>query len=224
MKEFETFAPFIIAALFLLAIIAPLVWILRGLGWWRAPLLAVLAVGVFIASFFLQNALMDVPGYAEFVATLARIGRVILIVAVIVLLTDLAAMVVYTIRHGKRDDWKSNVDTANRGAFFQGPGSQLLMKRSKIRTLYNAGGYVQVKSLVDGTATTGERMIFIGIFTALTAFCFVFVGLSLMLVGRLLFAAVLPIAAGHVLFGNVRIAVHQYKAAKETLAARHRGG
>jgi hypothetical protein len=45
-----------------------------------------------------------------------------------------------------------------------------------------------------------------------------------MLVGRLLFAAVLPIAAGHVLFGNVRIAVHQYKAAKETLAARHRGG
>jgi CHASE2 domain-containing sensor protein len=89
-----------------------------------------------------------------------------------------------------------------------------MMKHSKIKSLYSAGNYVRVKSLVDGTATRGERMLFIGIFVALTAFCFVFVGVSLMVVGHLLLAVILPVGAGHVLYKNVHIAVHQYRAAQ----------
>jgi hypothetical protein len=213
MKEFEAIAPFIMAALFLLAIFVPLAWILRGLGWWRASLLAVLAAAVVIGSFFLQYALSDVRGYADFVAALARVGRVILIVSIVTLVVDIAALTVYTIWHGKPDGWRGDVDDTRRGAFFQGPGAPLMTKHSKIKSLYSAGNYVQVKSLVDGTATKGERMLFIGIFVALTAFCFVFVGLSLMVVGHLLLAVILPVGASHLLYKNVHIAVRQYNAA-----------
>jgi hypothetical protein len=208
-------------SLWALGVVAFLVWFFRQ--WLGGFVLAVLGIVTFIASLLLQFVLMDVPGYAEVVAALEPVGRDITIVAAAVLVADLAIAIVYVIRHGRPDNWKGDVDATNRGAFFQGPGSPLMTKRSKIKTLYSAGRYVQMKRLVDGTATKGEWLVFIAVFIALTAFALMFVGVGLMMVGRLLFAAIFPLAAGSVLYRNVRIAMTQYREVKRQLASRQRG-
>ncbi len=207
-------------SLWALGVIAFLFWFFRR--WKVGFLLWLLGIVAFVASVALQLVLVDVPGYADFVVTLEPVGRDIAIVAVIVLVADMAVAIVYTIRRGKPDDWKGDVDSAHRGAFFQGPGSPLLTKRSKISTLYRAGEYVQMRSLVDGTATRGDWLVFVAVFIALAAFTLLFVGIALMLVGKLLFAAILPLGAGQVLFLNVRHALTRYGEAKRDLASRRR--
>jgi uncharacterized membrane protein len=210
----------VFVSLWALGVIAFLFWFFRQ--WKVGFLLWLLGIVAFVASVALQLVLVDVPGYADFVVALEPVGRDIAIVAAIVLVADMSVAIVYTIRHGKPDDWKRNVDAASRGAFFQGPGSPLLTKRSKIGTLYSAGKYVQVRSLVDGTATRGDWLVFVAVFVALTAFTLIFVGVALMLVGKLLFAAIFPLGAGYVLYLNVRTGLTLYREAKRDLASRQR--
>jgi hypothetical protein len=78
-----------------------------------------------------------------------------------------------------------------------------------------------MKGLVDGTATKGDWLVFVAVFIALTGFALIFVGVSLMMVSRLLIFAILPLGAVHVLYLNIRIALTQYWKAKRELASRH---
>src|SRR5258708_6517123 len=77
--------------------------ILRYIGY------SLLMMVVFVAAGFLTQSLETHPGYRAFVAVAARAGWVVLICAVTFLVADIAAMVVYTIRHGQTGDRKGAV-------------------------------------------------------------------------------------------------------------------
>ena len=72
-------------------------------------------------------------------------------------------------------------------------------------------------SLVDGSATRGERMMVMGIVTLFAAFFLVFVGVGLMLVKVFVVAALIPVIPGLWVSARARDAWRGYRAAKMRL-------
>jgi hypothetical protein len=199
------------------AVIAFLVFIFRGhFGWF---LLWVLGLVALIASAFLQDALMRYRGFGDFVETASRVGWAVLITAVTVLIADLAAMIVYTLRHGQSDHLKGKVITENRPLGSLTLGYPPLMGRSKRKMLGGKSGYVTMDSLVDGTATFAERMMVAGILTLMVSFFLIFVGVGLMLMKNLLIMALFPIIPGLWLYRIARYDWQEYRNAKKSVAA-----
>src|SRR5260370_21554178 len=109
-------------------------------------------LGAWTASVFLQAVRMGLRGYAEFVAAAASVGRVILIVAVIVLVSGLATGVVLTIHKGRPDHWENDVHSSS-GSLFQSPGSlPLPSPRSPIHSLYSSHHVLEVNALREDPA------------------------------------------------------------------------
>ena len=172
---------------------------------------------VLVAGVVLQAALMDFGAYAGLVAGMYRAGRVILIGSGVFFVADLVALSAYTLSRGA-DAGPREVVTDDR-PLGTTPG-RTLFGSSKLRMLHRKSGYVTVESVVDGSATFGERMMLLGILSALLAFALIWVGMGLMLAQRLLVCVLLPIPAGAVAYSNLRIAWRQYRSAKERLARR----
>ena len=123
-------------------------------------------------------------GYRAVVSTAGRAGRWILVVSAIVLVGEMTAMSVYTIRRGqkrgqKKDDEGRTV-TEDRAPNWS-LGTRLPIGRTKQKLLVSRREGIRMKSLVDGTATTAERLVALGIGAAFTSFFLVFVGVSLIL-------------------------------------------
>jgi 1,4-dihydroxy-2-naphthoate octaprenyltransferase len=187
-------------------------WILIGLLW-PAGIIVLIAVG------FLGHSLLDHQGYRDFVTSAAHIGWFILLAAVTMLVADIAVMVVYTIRHGQSDDQAGKVVTDDSviGSLDRTPGI------SKRKILGSKSGFVTMESLVEGTATRGERMMALGISTAMVSFFLIFVGAGLMLMKDALIFILFPIGPGIILYNFAADAGGDYRKAKRKAAARRRG-
>jgi hypothetical protein len=162
---------------------------------------------------------LDREGYRAFVEAASQVGWRIAIAAAIVLVADLAAMTVYTIRFGQSDKMRDKVFTEDRPLNVS-LGNPLLMGWSKIKMLGSRSGFVTMESLVDGTATFGERMIVLGIITLFVSFFFVFVGWGLMLMNGIPILILIPILPGLFVYFNLRATWRDYREAKKKVSTR----
>ena len=204
-------------SLWALAVIAFLAFFFRG--HLRLLLLWLLGVVALVASVLLQVALEDQSGYAEMVSAASRVGWGVLVFAIVVLAADVAVMVVYTLRRGRSDDSEGAVVTENRALSAMYSGYPSLTGWSKRKMIASKTLAVAMRSLVDGTASAGERGIAAGIVTLFVAFFLTWVGAGLILMKHLLVLALLPILPGLFVYYNLRAALRDYRKAKRRVAA-----
>lgn len=153
-------------------------WFLKTLFLYVPAFFFVVIGGLLIQTEYLE----PIPWYRAFTEAAARAGYVIIIVAVTLLVLDLAAIVTYMIRHGTKDDSQGSVVE-------EGPlpmDVNMGVGRSKRKILYKRNDFISMKSLVSGTATRGERMMVLGFFVLVTSFVSIFVGSGLMFMKDLL--------------------------------------
>ncbi len=198
--------------LWALGVVAFLVFFVRRGG--RLFAFWVLALAVLIAGAFLQQALSASRGYGRAVEVAAEVGWAILILAVTVLVADLAAMTIYTLRHGSPDRREGKVVTVPQ-VLGASPSAWSPTGVSKVKMLRARHAGISMESLVQGTATRGERMMALGIITAFVAFFLVFVGTGLMLAKGFLVAILLPTVPGLWLYYNLQEMWRDYHAAKK---------
>ncbi|MBI3603732.1 MAG: hypothetical protein HY205_04710 [Nitrospirae bacterium] len=201
-------------------VVAFLVFFFRGrLRWLFVWVFGLVAV---IASAFLQDALMerwDVGGVVEIAS---QVGWALLIFSVIVLVAALAAMIVYTIRYGQSDTLKGKVVTENRPLTGMSLGIPPPSGWSKRKMLGGKSEFITMESLIDGTATVGERMMAGGIVTAMISFFLIFVGVGLIAMKELLIFILFPIIPGIWLYRIVSNVGRDYQEAKKRVATRGR--
>lgn len=205
--------------LWAVGVVVFLVFLFRGHLRWL--LLWVFGLVAVIASAFLQQALLEVESYKDVVETASRIGQDVLIFAVTVLVVDLVAMIVYTIRHGQSDNLEGKVITENRPLGAISLRYPPLMGLSKRKMLGSKSGYVTMDSLVDGSATFAERMMVVGIITAMVSFFLIFVGVGLLLMKDLLIFVLFPVIPGMWLYTIVREVWQEHQEASKRVARGH---
>jgi hypothetical protein len=208
--------------LWAVGVIAFLVFFFRGhLLWLLIWALGLVAV---IASALLQQALMDSDGYGSVigpvVATASRVGWVVLIFAAIVLVADIAAIAIYIVLRGQSDNLKGKVITENRPLSAMSLRIPSPMGWSKRKVLGSKSEFVSMESLVDGTATLGERMMVAGFFAAAIAFFSIFVGAGLMMMQNLWIFGLFPVIPGIWLYRILRETSQDYREAKKRVARR----
>ena len=207
--------------LWAVAVVACVVFFFWGhMRWFLLWILGLIAV---IASAFLQQALIDHRGYRHFVEAASNIGWWTLVFAVSVLVADLAAMIVYTIRHGQSNNLKGKAVTENRPLSAMSMGIPRPMGWSKRKILGSKSEFITMDSLVDGSATFGARMMVVGINTAIVSFFLVFVGAGLILMKDFLILFLFPVIPGIWLYNIMHNDWQEYQKAKKSVAARHRG-
>jgi len=195
-------------------VVAFLWFIFRGHLRWLLFWIAMLAV--VIASAFLQQALIDDERYGYLLARTSHIGRGVVIFAVTVLVTDIAALVLFTIRHGHSDNRAGKVITANSPLRSMSPGAPPSWGWSKRKILVSKNQFVTMESLVDGTATLSERTLVAGIYTLFISFFLIFVGVGLILMQGLLIFALFPVIPGIWLYKILRHNWQEYQKARST--------
>jgi hypothetical protein len=183
-------------------------------------LLWVSALVAVIASAFVQQAFEAHRGYVDAVEGASRLGWAVLISAVAVLLADLAVMIVYVIRRGKPDSPRGKAVTEHRPLSGISLRTPPLMGRSTRQTIRSKSAFVTMESLVDGTATFPERMMVVGIVLLCVSFVFIFVGVGLLLMRRLLIFVLFPVIPGLWLYGMLRDVRQDFQAARRRVAAR----
>ena len=211
--------------LWAVGVVAFLVFFFRGHLLWL--LFWVLGLVGVIASAFLEQALMEYEGYGDVVGhvveTASRVGWIVVIVAGTVLVADIAVMTIYTIRQGQSDNLEGKVITENRPLSAMSLRIPPPMGWSKRKMLGSKSDFITMESLVDGTATFGERIMVVGIFTAFVSFFSIFVGAGLMLMEDLLIFVLFPVIPGIWLYRFIRETSQDYQEAKKRVAARRHG-
>lgn len=190
---------------------------MRVLRWVLLWVLLLIAV---IASALVQVSFENSHAYRAFVEMASRIGERVLIVAIVVLVADMAALVIYTIRHGESDRTKGKVFVANRPLRSMSLGYGPLMGWSKVKSLGGKRSFVTMESLVDGSATLAERMMVVGIVAVFIAFFSIFLGVGLILMKRLAILVLFPVVPGLFVLRAASEAWKDYRAAKKKIAAR----
>jgi hypothetical protein len=212
----------IFVLLWAIAVIAFLVWFFRKMGGWRYFVWTVLALVVIALGLVLQfGFLADVRGYPGFVDAAARIGRLVLVLAVIGLALAIAVLIFYAIRRGRPEADEGKVVTENRvlGVMPTGtPGGV-----SKVKMLAHRSGFVSMKSLVSGDATKDDRLMAFAIITMFASLGLLFLGAGLMMIREfLIFGILLAIVPGCWVYARMRPMWDDYREAKARLRA-HRG-
>jgi hypothetical protein len=159
--------------------------------------------------------------------TISRTGSILLTVVGALFLTTLAALIFYTIRHGKSDadqdpsaDSKESITAGQMGTI----GTNRLIAKANYRTkkkiLASRSGFITDDSLAEGTATPGERWMVRGIKLFITLFWLLFVSIGLMTMKSNLLAVFFIIIPSFWFFGNVRSWQRGAEAAKKRVAKR----
>lgn len=192
----------------------------KGMTMMRWFLLWVLSLVAIVAAGFLNYVLTDVAAYRHFVEAASPLGVRISIVAALVLVAEIAAMTIYTIRQGKSDGLKGKVVTENRPMTAMSVGMPLPMGRSKRKILGSKSEFVSMESLLDGSATLGERIMVLGVITVFISFFSIFLGVGLMLMKNLVLSVLFPVVPGILVCSFARDAWRDYQKAKSRVAAR----
>lgn len=185
--------------------------------WLRWVLLYFAALIAFIILACISAMLLDNPPFHAFAAAAGRVGWWLGGGAVTVLVCDIAALVAFTIRFGETDEGGDPI------AADGGPNpflNTMPLAYSRFKQFGRRNSFVTTESLVDGTATLGERLFVLGIIVFLISFFLIFVAISLVtLPGLGLVALVWPSIPGIVVYMQLRDGWHEYRAAKKKLRA-----
>jgi hypothetical protein len=164
---------------------------------------------------------MNLAAYDRFVAAASPMGQRIFFVSGGILVSVVVAMVIYVIRNGERDEPEEGVVTVDRPmspVFFKGIG--VSKGTSKRKVLASKSGFISDESLVDGTATFGQRMMVLGTIVLFACFFLLFVGAGLMGMESNPLAILLPIVPGVFVFNFARDAWRDHQTAKQAFAAK----
>ena len=182
----------------------------RGVRWFTLYIAALIA---FVAIAAVSHSLFELSGVQAFFGAASRVGLQIVIVAAIVLVADLVALVIYAIRFGQPDESEDNV--ATRSPLNPFLSNVPLSVYSNVKVVGARSWFISWESLVDGSATTGERLAVLGILTLFIAFSSIFAGVGLWLAGDLPPAGILFLGfAGFWLGYNLWTAWREYREAK----------
>jgi len=179
----------------------------------------VLGLVVLITTGGLQAVLSAQRGYRHAVEVAAEIGRIVLVVAITLLVIDLGAMIVYTLRRGMPDRRVGAIVT-ERHPLCASLGLAPSAGVSKLKMLYGKGADIPMETLVNGSATAAERMMVRSIVTLFIAFFLVFVGCGLMVAEQLLVGALSPVVPGLWVYARLHEAWNDYRQAKKRGASR----
>jgi hypothetical protein len=151
----------------------------------------------------------------------AVIGKWMLVCSAAVLLSTMLALAVYVLRMGVSGDAdvRPSVQPFGPRSVSGQSGFSLYKGRSRLKVMFSRERNITMDSLVDGTATRGERAVVIAVQVAFVSFWFVFLGGALTLVadtsGLSLF---LPAVVGLWLFGILAAQWRDLNAARRKLA------
>ncbi len=187
----------------------PTPW-LRWILLWFAMLFAFVILG------YISSILFDDPAVRAFADAAARVGWWLGAAAVAVLVCDIAYLVVYAIRFGTPDNDDDALAAEGPNPFL----NTMPLGYSRFRQFGQRSSYVTTQSLVDGTATFGDRMIVLAIIVFLVSFFLIFVAIALVTLPDLRLAASLwPLIPGIVVGRQLLDGWREYRAAKTKLRA-----
>ncbi len=160
--------------------------------------------------------------YDRFAAAAAPIGIDIVIVAVVLLVSAIGFMAFYAFRYGTPDDDEGRTVTDKTRAM--GPvivsGLASVRQASRRKMVYARRGEITDDSLVDGTATPGERTVVVCILTMFVCLFLLFLGLSLWAMKDNPLVVVFPPVMAIWLGNFLRIVWQDRQKAKERVARR----
>jgi len=209
--------------LWALGVVAFLVFLFWGHARWF--LLWVLGLVGFGAICALQALVLEPQnGYRDIVNAAGRIGWGILILAFAVLATTLAVLIVLAIRLGDSEPEEGRALGKNFPLGSMSLRSMPLMGWSKRKVLGSKSRFITMESVVDGTATSSDRMIVLGVITLFSSFTLMWVGLGLILMKQALAFVLAPVPVGLWAYQNcLGPAWEGYRQAKRKLAAGQSG-
>lgn len=163
--------------------------------------------------------------------TIAHLGGRLLVAAVTVLVFDLAAMITYTIRNGSRDEDANESAGPRNSILLDNPrkriGTEWMVARkyrSKTKILGQASGFITDDSLIDGTATLGQRMMVHGIKLWFACMWLILVSAGMSIVSRNILGIWLIVAPTVWFAMVVRLWHNDYQAAKKRVQKRRTSG
>jgi hypothetical protein len=159
----------------------------------------------------------------SFLDLLVKVGIRMLVAVGILLVADLLALSIYTIRKGKSDESEGKTLVTDESVTADGKGTlgttrQIVAARyrTKKKILVNRNDFISDDSLAAGTATTDQRMIAYGIKLLFVLFWLVFVSWGMMEIKTI--GVVLIILPSIWFSKNVRLWRQGEKEAKERIA------
>ena len=184
--------------------------------WLRWILLYIAGLIAFVILGYISSLLFDNPAFRAFAETAARVGLWLGAIAVAVLVCDIAALVVYMIRFGKADDGDPIAADGGPNPFL----STMPLAYSRFKQLGRRSSFITTESLVEGTATRGERLVVLGIIVFLVSFFLIFVAIALVTLDEFsILALAWPSIPGLVVYVQLRDGWREYRAAKKKLRA-----
>ena len=162
-------------------------------------------------------------GYDRFAEAASHIGPPIVLVAVVALLAAIGYLVLYAIRYGEPDEEEGKTVTDHRPimpTFVS--GLRFTKSISKRSVQLSRSGEITDDSLVDGTATLGQRIVVLCIITMFVCIFLLFLGLSLWALKDNPLAAIMPIPVGAWLLNFLRVVWRDHQKAKKRVAARRK--
>jgi hypothetical protein len=166
-----------------------------------------------------------IPLYNSIADVGARIGPFIFGIALALMVAIFVALAVM-LAHSRAPDADgghvvSDDKPYQQPTYFTGVGKMVF--RTKRKILFSRTGFVSVESIVNGTATTQERLIVLGITAAFFCMSLVMIGVGLMFMKNDPSALLAPVF-GIAFFGYyVRLVWRDFRRVKEKLANRTRG-
>jgi hypothetical protein len=185
----------------------------------RSPRWLLAAVGAF-SPFGTAAVRFDMRSFLDL---LVKVGIRMLVAVGILLVADLLALSIYTIRKGESDESEGKALVTDESVTADGKGTlgttrQIVAARyrTKKKILANRNAFISDDSLAAGTATTGQRMMTYGIKLLFVLFWLVFVSWGMMEIKTI--GTVLIILPSIWFFKNVRLWRQGEKEAKERIA------
>ena len=165
-------------------------------------------------------------GYEGFVNAASRFGVAVLVAGAAGMLLCVIALSAYTILRGRSTGRRGRVVTDHRWLFpfasrsRQGSRTAVVSKR---KILIEKDTEISDESLVDGTATVGERLMYFGVIAFMACFYLVFVGIGLWMFKDFPLGLMFPVVVGFWFFGNMRTFWRDRQRAEARVAARRVG-
>ncbi len=164
-------------------------------------------------------------GYERFAVVVSHVGILLLLAAVTGMVLTIAGMTAYTILRGRATGRRGRVITDYVPVLpsdrLRPRGRIAAVRRSKI--LLEKQTEITDESLVDGSATLGERLMVIGIITFMTCFFLLFVGIGLCLLKDNPIGLFFPLIAGFWFFKSMLAMREGRRSAKARVAVRRSG-
>lgn len=119
--------------------------------------------------------------YDRFAAAAAPIGIDVVIVGVVLMLSAIGFLAFYAFRYGTPDDDQGRTVTDKTNSMLQNSmnGFTSMRQASRRKMVFARDGEITDDSLVDGTATPGQRMVVVCIIMMFVSLFLLFLGVSL---------------------------------------------